>query len=244
MGLGQHEVSRFLFLVKSLVMILISGIIAVHAIGQNTDSNRVCVDLYDFHRPLFLLPPTVLIGTGLMVQNTVGFPVSSDEVRTFSQDLFNGRRTHVDDYLQFAPLAAVGGLRLAGIPGKHSMKDEAFLYAVSLGIQGCFVLPLKAITNVERPDGSARNSMPSGHTASAFAAATFMYMEYKDKSPWYGIAAYTCASAVGSMRMINNRHWLSDVLVGAGIGIISTRLSYYLLHRVRPVNRSPWIHSR
>ncbi len=218
-------------------MIIISGIIAIHATGQTADSSISCSGGYDFRRPLFLIPPAALIGTGLMVHNSVGFPYSSDEVKAFSQGIFNGNRTHLDDYLQFAPVAAVGGLQLAGIPGKHGLKDEMILYAVSMGIQACFVLPLKSVTKVERPDGSARNSMPSGHTASAFAAATFMYMEYTDISPWYGVAAYTCATTVGSMRILNNRHWLPDVLVGAGIGIVSARLSYYLLHRIKPVGK-------
>ena len=51
--------------------------------------------------------------------------------------------------------------------------------------------------------------------------------EYGDRSPWIGIGAYTVASATGIMRMANNKHWLSDVLMGAGIGILSTELGYY-----------------
>ena len=79
------------------------------------------------------------------------------------------------------------------------------------------VFALKNITKVERPDGSSNNSFPSGHTATAFAGAECMYREYKDQSIWYGIEGYAVATATGLFRMYNDRHWLTDVVAGAGI---------------------------
>ena len=79
-----------------------------------------------------------------------------------------------------------------------------------------------------RPDGSNDHSFPSGHTATAFMTATMLTKEYGHKSPWIGIGAYLVATATGLMRMANNKHWLSDVLAGAGIGILSTETGYYL----------------
>ena len=68
----------------------------------------------------------------------------------------------------------------------------------------------------------------SGHTATAFMTASMLVKEYGYKSPWIGIGAYSAATATGLMRMANNKHWLSDVLAGAGIGILSTEMGYYL----------------
>lgn len=68
--------------------------------------------------------------------------------------------------------------------------------------------------------------MQQWHTATAFVAAEFMNQEYKDVSPWYGISAYTMAATAGTLRMLNNIHWLSDVVMGAGVGIHSTKLAY------------------
>ena len=59
-------------------------------------------------------------------------------------------------------------------------------------------------------------------------AATMLYKEYKDLSPWVGIGAYSAATLVAIGRMMNNRHWLSDVLAGASIGIMSTEVGYLL----------------
>ena len=80
-----------------------------------------------------------------------------------------------------------------------------------------------------RPDGSTRNSWPSGHTATAFVGATILHKEYGlTRSPWYSVAGYGVATATGVMRVLNNRHWVSDVLSGAGIGMISGELAYAL----------------
>ena len=83
-----------------------------------------------------------------------------------------------------------------------------------------------------RPDGRASNSYPSGHTAQAFVAATFMHEELKHKSSWYSIGAFSVATVVGGYRMLNNRHWISDVLAGAAIGIFSTKIAY-LTHQYK-----------
>jgi hypothetical protein len=131
---------------------------------------------------------------------------------------------HVDDYAQFAPMVAVFGLNLLGVAGKHSLFDASLLYTTSIGIMGISTHFVKQKEHRLRPDGSAYNSFPSGHTA--FAAAEFLKQEYKDVSPWYGYAGYFIATATGTLRMYNNKHWFSDVVAGAGFGIASTKISY------------------
>ena len=55
-----------------------------------------------------------------------------------------------------------------------------------------------------------------------------MRQEYKDVSPWYGIAGYVAATTTGALRMFNNKHWFRDVVAGAGFGILSTQVAYVL----------------
>ena len=71
-------------------------------------------------------------------------------------------------------------------------------------------------------------SFPSGHTATAFAGAEFLWQEYKDVNIWYGISGYAVAAGTGFFRIYNGRHWLSDVAMGAGIGILSTKAAYWM----------------
>ena len=93
---------------------------------------------------------------------------------------------------------------------------------------GVTVNVTKNLTKVERPDGSARNSFPSGHTATAFMGAELLRREYWNVSPWIGIAGYAVAAGTGFFRIYNNRHWLTDVLAGAGVGILSVQAAYWL----------------
>jgi membrane-associated phospholipid phosphatase len=93
---------------------------------------------------------------------------------------------------------------------------------------GTSVYTLKNTTKIERPDHSAFNSFPSGHTANAFSGAEFLWQEYKDVSVWYGISGYLVASGTGVFRIVNDRHWLTDVVAGAGIGILSTKIAYWV----------------
>ncbi|MHA4895343.1 phosphatase PAP2 family protein [Pedobacter sp. PWIIR3] len=140
---------------------------------------------------------------------------------------------HADDYLQFAPAAAVYALNLAGIKGRHSLGDATGYFLLSELIMNATVHSIKKISSRERPDHSGFNSFPSGHTANAFATAEFLKQEYKDVSPWYGYAGYGVASATGILRMYNNRHWLSDVVAGAGFGILSTKVAYLLYPKLK-----------
>ena len=148
-----------------------------------------------------------------------------DEVYT---DRTNKNAMHIDNYLLYSPAVAVYALNALGIKGKHNFRDRTMIYAMSQLIQSAIVFPVKSLVAENRPDASNRLSFPSGHTACAFVSAEFMRQEYKDVSPWYGIAGYAAAAGTGFLRMYNNKHWFSDVVAGAGIGIMSAKLSYWI----------------
>lgn len=142
-------------------------------------------------------------------------------------------KTKVDNYLKSAPMVAVYALNLAGIHGKHNFRDRTLILGISALLMTSSVGVLKNSTHILRPDGSTYNSFPSGHTATAFMGAEFMRQEYKDVSPWYGVAGYAVATTTGICRLYNNRHWVSDVVTGAGIGILSTKAAYWAYPRIQ-----------
>lgn len=131
----------------------------------------------------------------------------------------------VDDYLQFAPLVAVYSFNAVGIKGKNNFGNRTAIVLKSFLLNDLIVNNLKNRTKTERPNGRMR-SFPSGHTSFAFAMAHFMHKEYGEQSIWYSIGAYSCATTVGLMRVAKNAHWISDVVAGAGIGMLSTELVY------------------
>lgn len=137
-------------------------------------------------------------------------------------------RRHIDDYTQFLPAAVMVGMKTAGVESRSSWGRMLLSDAFSIALMAGTVQVLKTSTKVMRPDGSNNQSFPSGHTATAFMTATMLSKEYGHKSPLIGIGAYGVATATGLMRMANNKHWLSDVMVGAGIGILSTEFGYWI----------------
>ncbi|ASZ12688.1 phosphatase PAP2 family protein [Chitinophaga pendula] len=140
--------------------------------------------------------------------------------------------TRIDNYLQFSPIAIAYGLDAAGIKSRTDFANRTAILLKGEILMTSTVFLLKYTTHELRPDGSTYNSFPSGHTAQAFAAATFLSEEYKHRFPWMPYAAYGIAGSVGLLRMANNRHYISDVLVGAGMGILSMKMAYWT-HRYR-----------
>lgn len=183
-------------------------------------------------RPVVI--PIAMIGYGaLATGNNWLKSINEDAQEQFFVNRRNQKETNIDDYTIYAPAVAVFSLNIAGVKGKNNMLDAFFLYAVSNAFANGFTFTTKHFTGIMRPDSSDKYSFPSGHTAAAFVAAEFLRQEYKDVSPWIGIAGYVCATGTGFLRIYNNKHWFNDVIAGAGIGIISTRLSYFLYPKVK-----------
>ncbi len=189
-----------------------------------------------------MIVPAALIIYGVTTIGNHGL-YSSRQARTEILKLTNGKGSKIDDYLQFSPYVEFAALLALKVKCKNDVLNTALLIAKSEIIMNAIVFPMKYITHEERPysyaqglkgvplsvrekDAQAFVSLPSGHTANAFCAATIVYREFRYKSPWYGIGAYALATSVAAFRMINDQHWESDVLIGAGIGMLSTNIVY------------------
>lgn len=174
-----------------------------------------------------LIIPAVLIGYGII-------GIGNDQLESFNDQIKEevkeniDKKFSIDDFSQYLPVASVYGLSAIGVKGKNNLRDKTVIVATSYLIMGIAVNSLKRTLKVERPDGSGFNSFPSGHTATAFMGAELVYQEYKDVSIWYGISGYLVATGTGAFRLYNNRHWLTDVVAGAGIGILSAKAAYWL----------------
>ena len=153
-------------------------------------------------------------------------PKAEDGGKSNTQ-LLTDFKTGIDDYTQFFGPAMVVGLKLGGYEGRSDWPRLLASAAMSYGIMAGLVNGIKYTAKEMRPDGSTANSWPSGHTATAFVGATLLHKEYGlTRSPWWSVAGYGVATATGVMRVLNNRHWISDVMSGAGIGILSGELGY------------------
>lgn len=134
-----------------------------------------------------------------------------------------------DEVLRFVPAMALVGMKAWGVESRTQKWSELIVRsAASTGIMGLSVEATKRLVGRVRPDGSDDRSFPSGHSAAAFLTASLFAKEYGHLSPWYSVGAYGVATSTAMLRRINDHHWMGDVMVGAGIGILSTELAYAL----------------
>ena len=169
------------------------------------------------------LPSVAMIGSGLLLSSS-----SFNDELIHYDNYFSSSNT-VADIMRFSPAALMIGLKVCGVEGKSDWNRlvavDGFASLMTCGIVGV----LKYSINKERPDGSDNRSFPSGHAAISFMTATMLHKEYGETvSPWFSVIGYGTATAVSLSRVYDNKHWCSDVLVGASIGIFSTEFSYDL----------------
>ena len=137
-------------------------------------------------------------------------------------------------------LAVYGGYSL--VSGNHKAQETTCLAGEAFIASGIWTTLIKAIAGRQRPSVaqvsggrwvgpfgvsfskhfSDFDSFPSGHTTTAFSIATVFASQYSDQ-PIVPILSYSLATTVGITRLMLNRHWTSDVFVGALIGYLSAR---------------------
>ncbi|WP_306350191.1 phosphatase PAP2 family protein [Flavobacterium sp. '19STA2R22 D10 B1'] len=213
---------------KVMIVFILCNFLTVQAQEITTDTLSVKVnpDQLKFNYKQLIIP-AVLIGYGVIGIESDGLKRINSGIKEEVNEHIDKKIT-IDDFSQYATALSVYALNTMGIKGKNNFKDRTIILAISTLIVGGTVLSLKSLTKIERPDGSAKNSFPSGHAANAFAGAEFLWQEYKDVSIWYGISGYLVATGTGLFRIYNDRHWFTDVVAGAGIGILSTKIAYWI----------------
>ena len=170
-----------------------------------------------------------LIFPSIVSLSGIAFQLSGEKANF--QDFLHSRlgktETSVDNYIQYIPAAQVMGGDLLGIVSNYHWFDRSKYLFISQAISSILVQSLKYTTCIQRPNNGSFNSFPSGHTNLAFVGAENLFQSYKDTAPIYAYSGYLVATTVGTLRMTNNKHWVSDVVLGAGLGILVTRLVYH-----------------
>lgn len=168
--------------------------------------------------------PLSLIGAGLIVNYSTGI-FGKENLQEHIQNKFPDFHTDIDDYLLFIPLATMYTADIFKVPSKNDAFTQT-KYLLIAGLANQLVtFGLKNILDETRPNGE-HHSFPSGHTSNAFVIATVLFHEFKETRLLLAYSGYLFATATGVLRVLNNEHWVSDVLVGAGIGILITDLVY------------------
>lgn len=171
--------------------------------------------------------PLSLIATGLFINYSDG-SLGKENLQEKIQDKFPDFETNVDDFLLFVPALTMYAADIFKVESKNDVFTQTKYLAIAGIANNIITISLKNITKEQRPNEWEHYSFPSGHTSNAFVMATVLHHEFIDSSPWLAYSGYLFATTTGVLRVLNNKHWVSDVLVGAGIGIMVTDLVYRL----------------
>lgn len=210
------------------VTLICQGLVANHVSAQETDSlyrdtlvPKPREKLWQV-RPVEAVAPVSLALAAFVTQGSISRHFQSHVVSRYPD--FNTR--NFDNYIHYLPAVVSLSLGASGVKGKHSFGDQLILALLSNLVAQGVTGSLKMISQYPRPNGEDNHSFPSGHTSNAFTSATILHEEYGHRSAWYSVGGYTAATSVGAMRIMKNKHWLADVLMGAGIGIAATKVVY------------------
>ncbi len=166
------------------------------------------------------------LGAGLI---TTGIIVNKDQTKRDFRDWVRKRtdvkQSSLDDILQHTPVFMLYLGDLATKKSGQEVARQTRHLLVSQGMTLATVWALKSAVNATRPNGGPR-SFPSGHTAYAMAGANVLYHSFKDDNLWLAYSGYLPAIVTGVYRILKDKHWISDVLTGAGIGILFSHFSY------------------
>lgn len=193
---------------------LVLLLLVFKANGQLIDSTSI-VKPHDKLVLKQLVIPAALVTSGALLLHTQANQDIQNDIRNkFGTDF----HTSIDNYIQLTPLAQIYAGKYLGFKSKNDFVHLTINIAVANAIMGTVVTIMKNSFKQERPDGSNNLSFPSGHTATAFTNASLLFYEYKDANVWYASSGFLFATATGVLRIANNKHYVSDVLTGAGIG--------------------------
>lgn len=212
---------------KKIKMLLLFGLLALNLYGQKKSTDSTTWVSHIKFKFEALIIPAALIGYGVIgLESHTLKDINTDTKAELSEHI--DQKFTIDDFSQYSTFLSVYALNAAGVKGKNNFRDRTIILTTAYLIMGTTINIIKNTGSEMRPDGTSNNSFPSGHTATAFMGAEFLYQEYKDVSIWYGVSGYVVAAGTGFFRMYNDRHWFSDVAAGAGIGILSTKIAYWL----------------
>ena len=177
--------------------------------------------------------PSVLVGVGVLAHSprfNRTLYAAKQEIQEETQEVFGGFDAHgLDDYSRHVPLAVAYGLMATGHRGERTALGFTLIYLAAHELDQTVVTNLKRITAEARPNNATDlSSFPSSHTSQAFLTATLLHEQYGRQYPWISVSGYAVAAATGTMRVLGNKHWATDVLAGAGIGFLSAETVWHL----------------
>lgn len=161
--------------------------------------------------------PASLLATGVIINQ-------SNTKQTLQSDFFM-TDTHLDDYLMYVPLVTLALAQVSGVKAQNHWFDQLKYITLAQLTSTVIVQGMKRSLKIKRPDGG-NYAFPSGHASFAFVNAEILHQELKSEHSLLAHSGYLSATATSILRVSNQRHWVPDIVFGAGLGIVIGKLIY------------------
>ncbi|KAA9035868.1 phosphatase PAP2 family protein [Ginsengibacter hankyongi] len=211
----------------------------IHQIPQNLQdtSAKQYNHTNNYLKPnAFIIPGAFLVYSGLK-PIVSGIQKLDDTIYSNIKLNHPGFHTNAEDYLMWTPSASVYLLDAFKAKTRHTFKEHLILDAGSIVITGGVGYAMRLISRHINAYTTHDTKFPSGHTANAFRGAEMLHQELKDNNRLLSYSGYLIATSVGILRLYNKDHLLTEVIAGAGLGILSTKLTYWIFDKVKYKNR-------
>jgi len=208
-------------------------------INYPVEGNTIDFDDYNsnYLKPATLIIPGTFLIYGALKPVVHGIAQLDDDILRQVKTNHPGFHTHVDNYAMWAPSASVYVLDAFKVSTSHSFQEHLLLDAGSIVLTGGIGYIMRKTTHNIKAYTTHNTKFPSGHVANAFRGAEFFHQELKDNNTLLSYSGYVVATTVGVLRIYNKVHLLTEVLAGAGLGILSTKLTYLIFEKTRLLKR-------
>lgn len=227
---------RFILLLPFVFTLYSSFVSAQENVTAGQPSYSQQSDSRPYLKPTGLIVPGALLIYGGLKPVINGIPKLDDKIMTHMRDYYPNFHTNAADYLMWVPSASVYAMDAFHVKTQHTFKEHLILDLGSVLVTGTLGFGMRKISEHISVYNTYHTQFPSGHVANAFRGAEIVHQELKYSQPVLSYSGYVVATGVGLLRLYNKDHLLSEVVAGAGLGILSTKLTYWIFGHVKEKN--------
>jgi membrane-associated phospholipid phosphatase len=184
-------------------------------------------------KPAALIIPGTFLVYGGLKPFINGIPMLDQSIKDKVLKNHPGFHTNAADYTMWAPSASVYVMDAFKVKTAHSFKEHLIIDAGSIIITGGIGYGMRIISRNIKVYNTDGTKFPSGHTANAFRGAEIWHQELKNSNKILSYSGYLIAIGTGMLRIYDKDHLFSEVIAGAGLGILSTKLTYFIFDKVK-----------
>jgi membrane-associated phospholipid phosphatase len=230
------------FYVCSPLFIALFIFLGFTAVGQDTPQASYSVadtlvkpeqQNQHYFKPRSVILPAAFLLYGSLKPAVKGIQNLDDDIMHQVKTRYPDFHTNAEDYLIWAPSASIYLMDALHVKTRHSFQEHLILDAGSMIVAGGVGFVMRKISGNIDAYNTHNTNFPSGHTVNVFRGAEIVHQELKETHPVWSYSGYLVATTVGVLRIYNKDHLLTEVLAGAGLGILSTKLTYWVFDKVK-----------